>query len=714
MAQDHDSTLLGLVIQWMALTGVLFHLTALAWVLWACCRRTAALTTARGGVGGPDPLWATTPAPGLKPESAQPGQEAGHEGNGLPIADEQKTHQETLSASVGTRGQVPGHEGSSPTEIKPQPKGSAILPPPKRPKTVAELLGKSRNSFGNLDRISFERLPGKTPDFPPSLPGPLENDATGPSVWGPLEFEAGGLPVPPGGHPETGFSAVVRIANNTATKAKEKLTAIVNLCSPSKKRPLDPPAPSRLPAVAVGARTRGKRNKAVNILAIARRASSNKQATEKLEEDFTSNTSRKVKHAIRATINGVFKESKGTSPMPPSVEKIKLLGGVLKAAKYRASANYLGEYKLMCIEAGHQWTDQFERTIKLAKRSAARASGPKVKAAEIPTSEQGENFAIRITDRPPRKVPLAGELFDFGTIWMLREIELAAVTKDHMSLEFAPKRVRLSKTDQEGAEIKRVLQCVCDQKICDISCPFYVSMRLVDRMVALGLSRACVTQKWKAASKSQLIDDWKLLFGEKASGHSARRTGALRYIRRGWAIPQVAYLGRWKSSVIYEYAAEALESLPVNMGSAFRNMEGISAGSGAAPAPKGPSYEELEEIKNYLLAELDMAKADQSKATAALDAEVEEMKRRNKQSGDRLPPVVQAMTSKIVHYNMDMASCSPPQAWKTLCGWRYHRSDFVFVTKVDGLHLCKKCWDLAQSSRGRNGEVAAEAANVEL
>ena len=226
------------------------------------------------------------------------------------------------------------------------------------------------------------------------------------------------------------------------------------------------------------------------------------------------------------------------------------------------------------------------------------------------------------------------------------------------------------------------MQCLCDKRVCDISCPFHVSVRLLDRMAALNLHSACIDQKGKHGTKAQLISDWQLLFGTKVSGHSARRTGALRYIRRGWAIPQIAYLGRWKSSVIYEYAAEALESLPVNAGAAFSNMGGFSSNQQPLPPLQGPSDEERENIKNYLLAELDMAKADQRKAVQALDTEVDNMRKRSLANGDRLPPVVQATSSKVVHYNMDIASCSPPQAWRTLCGWHYHRSDFVFITMV--------------------------------
>lgn len=38
----------------------------------------------------------------------------------------------------------------------------------------------------------------------------------------------------------------------------------------------------------------------------------------------------------------------------------------------------------------------------------------------------------------------------------------------------------------------------------------------------------------------------------------------------GWAISQIAYLGRWKSNVVYAYAEEALELVAVNVGQAHQ------------------------------------------------------------------------------------------------------------------------------------------------
>ena len=162
-----------------------------------------------------------------------------------------------------------------------------------------------------------------------------------------------------------------------------------------------------------------------------------RSTTTALERDFASVTSVKSKKAIRNTVNSVFKEARGSSGLPPTPDKIKLLGGILKAAGYRAAGNYLGEYKLMAIEGGHSWSDQLERTLKLTKRSSARAVGPKKKAAEVETCEAGESFAVKVSSKAPKRVPLAAELFEFGVIWMLREVELAAIKKDHILLDLS-------------------------------------------------------------------------------------------------------------------------------------------------------------------------------------------------------------------------------------------------------------------------------------
>eukprot|EP00435_Cladocopium_sp_Y103_P069440 s29_g33.t1 len=540
------------------------------------------------------------------------------------------------------------------------PSGSPLASLIRRPAAAPEAgtggPGKSRQQQG--------RTPGGAPDGEGVIEGSQDSQVWGDPNSHELEFDAGvstaphsqHLPKPIDAEKErpTALASVLKIANKTATKAKEKLSMVSALWSPKRSRVPEPVVPS-LPTSSSTARRNnhaGKRDKSINILAIARRAGKSKMDVERLEEGFAANSSRKAKRAIRSTVMAVFREAKGGKMFPPTPDKVKTLASVLKAANYRAAGNYLGEYKLMAVESGHQWSDQLERVLKLCKRSTARAAGPKTKAAEVPTQETGEHFAIRIDPDCRKKVPLAAELFDFGTIWMLREIELALVAKDHIKLNFETKRVTftlpMSKTDQEGNEVRRVLQCLCPNKICDVSCPFFVAVRLLDKMIALG---------WDKASR----------------------------------IP--------RSLVILEYAAEALESLPVNLGHTFATGDSSNSNNAITCPPREVNAERLEEIKVYLLTELEAAKVDNAKSLQALDEEVAALKSRDEKLGNCLPPAVQAVASKITHHNMELASCSPPHLWRTLCGWYYHRSDFVFVTKVVLLECLTGITDVETSSQ---------------
>lgn len=73
----------------------------------------------------------------------------------------------------------------------------------------------------------------------------------------------------------------------------------------------------------------------------------------------------------------------------------------------------------------------------------------------------------------------------------------------------------------------------------------------------LQVHKACMmflNSKGNGPSKKEMVDRWKQLFKKEVSGHSARRTGAMAYVRRGMSIRDLAYLGRWKSSVVLIYA----------------------------------------------------------------------------------------------------------------------------------------------------------------
>ena len=437
------------------------------------------------------------------------------------------------------------------------------------------------------------------------------------------------------------------------------------------------------------------------------RARRGEPVADELEASFLTKGSQKAKRAVRKTVGQVLRESSSKGEvLPVTTDKLKLLAGCLKQAGYKAANNYLAEYKLMHIEAGHLWSQQLQRTWQLCRRAVDRSRGPKKKAMEVHTHEKGEEFTTAATRKGKiPTVPLAKECFEFGVIWMLREKEVSKVTSEDILVETPLKLVRLtwpnSKTDQEAQGVTRVLQCLCGDQPCTSACPFRVSLKLKEAMEELGLVRAGDLRSGKPSTKAQMVQQWKLLYGKEVTGHSARRTGALRLIRSGWSLSQVAFLGRWKSEVVYDYAAEALAALPVNSCGAFDS----SPTKTSLDLPSGESIgfgTKVEQVRNYLTTELEAFKQDQEEVLKAFKAEVQHLNDRELRDQGLIPSWVQSRASRVTHSTLPFSYCSPPSLWQTSCGWRFHQANFIFLESAENQQLCQKCKDLARSSLGES------------
>ena len=416
-------------------------------------------------------------------------------------------------------------------------------------------------------------------------------------------------------------------------------------------------------------------------------------------------SSRKTKRAMRNTITEVLKNcAEDTKILPASIDSLKQLANCLKQAGYRAAANYLAEYKLMHVEAGFAWSQQMQRTWQLCRRAVERARGPRKKAREVITFDRGEHFTAAATPSGRKQVvPLAKECFEFGVIWMLREKEIAKVSEEAIELDPLRRLVRLtwpdSKTDQEAHGVTRVLQCLCNGDKCFPSCPYRVSANLKENLRDLSLERAGDKHDKTPATKAQMVQQWKRLYGVGVTGHSARRTGALRLIRAGWCLSQVVFLGRWKSEVVFAYAAEALAALPVNNSQAF---DSSPQGKGG---PLQPHLEfnggmKGEQVRDYLSTELEAFRQDQAEVLKAFKQEVVHLRDKEISNQGLIPNWVQSRTSKVTHKTLPFSYCSPPSLWQTACGWHFHQSHFLFLESEEGQLVCQKCKDHARSNEG--------------
>ena len=261
--------------------------------------------------------------------------------------------------------------------------------------------------------------------------------------------------------------------------------------------------------------------------------------------------------------------------------------------------------------------------------------------------------------------------------------------------------IRVSKTDPSALGVHRTLQCLCEEnseesnnKLGDLSkckgeCPFAVSVGLLRKVQKFNgtVSAVALMRNKEPATKSQVINSWRLMFGKGVTGHSGRRTGALHYVRSGYSISQTAYLGRWKSNAILSYAEEALEQLPANL--KIENPT-VKENGELTKQPKSLSTEELEGWKHQLKLELASLKASVKERKEEEDKFQSFWNSVMKENQTALPKKVQSISGKVIHWNLTGPSTSPPVAWKTACGWYFYGSNFTFVDQATEL-TCQKC-----------------------
>ena len=388
---------------------------------------------------------------------------------------------------------------------------------------------------------------------------------------------------------------------------------------------------------------------------------------------------------MEGILDGLGVWGKANCWLPETLEQV---GAVLRESNYKAGCAYLSEYKRLLIQKGTPWSHQLQRTFTQVARALKRDQGPTKKAAEVPEELWMERCRKEFNEPKAGLIHNPALMFAFATTWMLREVELAAIYKEDITIEEKDRIValnlRITKGDQEGLGIKRTLQCCCEGE-CDWSfpCSFMITKAALDA-VPIEEDRLVHGDASGPIEKAQIITAWRGLFGNAVSGHSGRRSGALQYIRRGWQVPQVAYLGRWKSNIILQYAEEALETMPVmakfNKPKAIGNVQNEHN----KPSTKGRTSEYERKLK----LEIDHLKKAQEK----LDESISRWEDISVKNQGLLPPTV--ITKGCVHASRRIPVASPVSTWHTRCGWPYGSSSFSFGLDSSAVS-CLKCSNFA-------------------
>ena len=242
------------------------------------------------------------------------------------------------------------------------------------------------------------------------------------------------------------------------------------------------------------------------------------------QKNYYANSSRKAKASVRKTVEGILDGlgvwGKTDCWLPQTLEQV---GAVLKESNYKAGCAYLSEYKQLLIEKGTPWTHQMQRTFTQVARALKRAQGPTKKAAEVPEDLWMEKCRKEVNETKASQIHNPALMFAFATVWMLREVELAAIYKEDITIKEKDRIValnlRITKGDQEGLGVKRTLQCCCEGE-CDWTapCAFMVTKTALDA-VPIEEDKIVHGDTADPIEKSQIIAAWRDLFGKAVSGH---------------------------------------------------------------------------------------------------------------------------------------------------------------------------------------------------
>ena len=414
-------------------------------------------------------------------------------------------------------------------------------------------------------------------------------------------------------------------------------------------------------------------------LEVASSVDSLMQARKALTKDFWAASAVLVKQSRRAEVFKLAKAIVGEGDIFPLIQStVEGVAAALKAGGMTSANLYLQELKLAHVEAGFDLEAWLNRTFVLCGKSLARNRGPVKRAPEINVD--------RVTGKLQKPsnglwVPLAGLAYAWGVAWMLREIELSKVEWGHITMIESKKWVKLllplSKTDQQGLGVSRTLRC-CGERPCWSGCAWALALKLQQLrggLVADAPSAPVFPNKAGGfPSKAEMVNSWSQIFGEGVKGHSARRSGAMAYTRRGMSLQDLAYLGRWKSGVVLVYAEEALESVPANQPSMEKKRKTSAC------------VEDSAEVVHVM-------DSPQDKSVVK-SAKTDLLWVRSTERG-----------CAALHLVDNAAWDRPMDSWSTACGWYFARksSKFSFAaTPSLAAVKCKKCLAMKRFSTLRD------------
>ena len=194
----------------------------------------------------------------------------------------------------------------------------------------------------------------------------------------------------------------------------------------------------------------------------------------------------------------------------------------------------------MQLEIGISWPHVLDRQLTMVKRALKRDVGPEVRAKEAnpeDISVEAWETKLQVKGLPVR----SAWAYAWAVLWMLRCVELVNLRASDGQLNFTKKtasvNIRKSKMDQKGLGVKRTLQCFRGER-CSRMWLWNLALRtLAENTVKCDKAPLFPDLNGTRTPKVKMIKSWMEGIDDELTGHSARRSGAIWYARKGMPGP---------------------------------------------------------------------------------------------------------------------------------------------------------------------------------
>ena len=471
--------------------------------------------------------------------------------------------------------------------------------------------------------------------------------------------------------------------------------------------PSVPPVPNA-PGKTVGTPVKQMRMEArAATLARAATDEGKQQLLAALERDFTTKAGAVVNSAQENTweVFHVAWFGSQVTVLPLTAEKLLAVASCFKDAGYKSFHNYVARAKDLHISAGYEWSLLLTRTAMKALRSVNRGAGPRRQALPI-----NLEVVMMCEAEVTIEVKAAQDLFTFSCMFMLREIELAALKSQHVTFNDLEKTVSvylaLSKTDTEARGCIRKWGCLCASDA-RAPCAYHAGKSQWDRLMTIFKGDIdddapfFPNEAGQHRTKQQTIDAFILLArhvgaavecqGRKISGHTARISGAQFLASIGVEVAVIMLLARWESRVVLHYIKEA--PLLALTGQARIKLQKHKIG---AVNPDAHAYDLEESVKTLSRKITSLHKKFQH--LAALREDDLTLHEDTILAGQCVDPdlmkVIVNCETGVVHIRASKQPYSKAGRLRftTLCGWAFSRRPHkVIASGKDSTDKCRRC-----------------------